>query len=67
VRAVVRTYTELYFFEVDSTWTLAAAPCRIGLIEPQGEGVAFLDGGALLLTSERARGAPAVYTIVRCP
>jgi hypothetical protein len=66
-RAVVRTYTELYFFDVGPRWTLTGPPCRIGLIEPQGEGVAFLPDGSLLLTSERARGAPAAYTIVRCP
>lgn len=65
-RAVVRTYTELYFFEVGPRWTLAGPPCRIGLIEPQGEAVAFRPDGSLLLTSERARGMPAVFTVVRC-
>ena len=66
-RAVVRTYTELYFFDVGPDWTLAGPPCRMGLIEPQGEGVAFREDGSVLLTSERARGTPGAYTVVRCP
>jgi hypothetical protein len=66
-RAVVRTYTELYFFDIGPEWTLAGPPCRMGLIEPQGEGVAFLNDGSVLLSSERARGVPGVYTVVRCP
>lgn len=66
-RAVVRTYTELYFFRVGARWTLAGPPCRFGFVEPQGEGVAFREDGSLLLTSERTRAGSAVYTVVRCP
>jgi len=66
-RAVLRTYTELHFFDIGETWTPSGPPCRIGRIEPQGEGVAFLDDGDLLLTSEGLRGRPGVYTVVRCP
>jgi hypothetical protein len=66
-RAVVRTYTELYFFAIGEEWTPSGPPCRIGWIEPQGEGVAFLDNGEVLLTSEGLRGRPGVYTVVRCP
>jgi len=66
-RAVVRTYTELYFYEIGERWTASGPPCRIGRIEPQGEGVAFLDSGDVLLTSEGLRGRPGVFTVVRCP
>ena len=66
-RAAVRTYTEIYFFSVGARWSLEGPPCRIGFIEPQGEAIDFLDQERMLLTSERARGAPGVLTIVRCP
>lgn len=66
-RAAVRTYSEIYFFFLGSRWEPAGPPCRIGFVEPQGEGVDFLDEGTLLLSSERARGAPGTLTIVRCP
>ena len=68
--AVVRTYTDLYFFTIErGRWTAQARPCRLGLIEPQGEGVDFLDEGSrrLVLTSERGLAAEGVVTIVRCP
>lgn len=50
----LRTYTEVYFYE----WPMAdppaqAAPtCFLGLIEPNGEAVAFSGDGRLFLTSE---------------
>jgi len=66
-RAAVRTYTEIYFFSLGARWTPVGEVCRIGLIEPQGEAIGFLDEQRLLLTSERAHGAPAVLTVVRCP
>jgi hypothetical protein len=66
-RAAVRTYSEIYFFSLGDRWALDGPRCRIGFVEAQGEGVDFLDGGALLLSSERARGAPGTLTVVRCP
>jgi hypothetical protein len=38
----------------------------LGLVEPQGEGVDFLDDERMVLTSERARGSPGGITLVRC-
>jgi hypothetical protein len=66
-RVAVRTYTEIFFFTPGRRWRQDGPTCRIGLIEPQGEGIDFFDEQHLLLTSERARGAPAVLTLVRCP
>lgn len=66
-RAAVRTYTEIYFFSLGPRWTPVGEVCRIGLIEPQGEAIGFLDEQRLLLTSEAARGGPAVLTLARCP
>jgi len=66
-RVAVRTYTEIFFFTPGERWTRTGPTCRIGLIEPQGEGLDFYDEQHLLLTSERARGAPAVLTMVRGP
>jgi len=63
---IVRTYTELYRFRLGGRWTLTGPPCRLGLFEPQGEGVDFLDADRMILTSERARGTPGGVTIVRC-
>jgi hypothetical protein len=66
VHAVVRTYTEVLRFRVGPRWTLAGPACRMGLVEPQGEGVDFLDAGRLLLTSERARGTAGGVFLLRC-
>jgi hypothetical protein len=35
-------------------------------VEPQGEGVGFLDDGRLILTSESARRMDGGVTLVRC-
>lgn len=64
---VVRTYTELYRFRIGDRWAAAGPPCRLGLVEPQGEGVGFLDAEWMVLTSERAGGIPGSITLVRCP
>lgn len=66
VHAVVRTYTEVFRFRVGPRWTPAGPACRMGLVEPQGEGVDFLDAGRLLLTSERARGTAGGVFLLRC-
>lgn len=67
--AVVRTYTDLYFYAVEGRrWTREPARCHLGLAEPQGEGVDFLDERTrtLVLTSERGFAAEGVITTVRC-
>jgi hypothetical protein len=67
----VRTYADVFFFEMDSVTQLPKAnqtpvPCTIrALKEKQGEGIAWWwDGRRLVLTSER-RNAP--FWIVGCP
>jgi len=66
--AVVRTYTELYFFKVDITGTLLPLgdSCFIGATEPQGEAVDFIDNETVLLTSETIPGRRGPITRVRC-
>jgi hypothetical protein len=65
-RAVVRTYTEIYFFATDGArWQSAEPTCSFGLREAQGEAIDFLEDGSMVLTSERAGGDPAIHRI-RC-
>lgn len=66
LHVIVRTYTELYRFRIGEPWTLSGPPCLLGIVEPQGEGIDFLDADRLVLTSERARGLPGGITLVRC-
>lgn len=68
-RLVVRTYTELYFFALDGdgTWRLAGVPCWIGLRQPQGEAVDFIDETSVVLTSESALGRRGGLASVVCP
>jgi hypothetical protein len=68
-RLVVRTYTQLFFFRRRRDGSLApdGLPCWLGLREPQGEGVAFLDARTLVLTSEANMGRPGVIHRARCP
>jgi hypothetical protein len=64
---VVRTYTEVYRFRVgEPRWIQAGPACGIGLVEPQGEGVDFLDDDRMILTSERARRMEGGITLLRC-
>jgi hypothetical protein len=68
-RVAVRTYAELWFFDLGSDGSLTAtgAPCDVRGLEPQGEAVAFLDERRLLLTSEAGiRGAGPMH-VVTCP
>jgi hypothetical protein len=67
-RVVIRSYTELYFFirKDDRQLTQDGAACWLGPLEPQGEGVAFLDEDTLVLTSEAARGQPSPIHRVKC-
>ena len=66
---VVRTYTQLYFFElqVGGDWQLVTRPCWIGLRQPQGEAVDFLDEESVVLTTESALGRRAGLARAACP
>jgi hypothetical protein len=66
-RAVIRTYTELYFYRVQGPNLVPDGPaCWLGPTEPQGEGVDFLDELTLVLTSEALLGEPGTVYRVRC-
>jgi hypothetical protein len=67
-RVALRTYTELYLFPVQLTGRLGPPViCNIAGLEPQGEGVAWLDDRRLVLTSEApTRLSSAPIHIVRC-
>lgn len=64
----LQTYSEIWFFR----WPLpddlggAATSCFLGVLEPQGEAVAWEDATTLLLTSETAGGVQGQLTRVRC-
>jgi hypothetical protein len=55
---VVRTYTQLLFFQLEASGGIRAIglPCQVGLRQPQGEAVDFLDSHWVVLTSETALG-----------
>ena len=64
--AVIRTYTEIYFFSIEGDrWTLEGPACFLGPREPQGEAVDYLDDGSLILTSEKSNGEPTIFR-ARC-
>jgi hypothetical protein len=69
-RVVVRTYRDAYFFDRAADGTIAppARPlaCDLSGLEIQGEGIAWLDGDRLVLTSERAFLRRGTITVVRC-
>lgn len=67
-RVVIRTYTELFYFRRadDRRLTPDGPPCWLGTLEPQGEGVAFLDDSTLVLTSEGVLGQAGALHRVRC-
>ncbi|MBI4421092.1 MAG: hypothetical protein HY560_09725 [Gemmatimonadetes bacterium] len=67
-RAVVRTYSELYFFRRSPGGALTrdGAPCWIGAAEPVGEAVDFLDEETVVLTSESLPDQVGPVHRVRC-
>ncbi len=70
VRVVVRTYRDLYFFRLRPDRLITEQPpraCNILGLEIQGEGVDWLDGRTLVLTSEKAFIGAAAVSIVQCP
>jgi hypothetical protein len=65
----IRTYSELYFFPLLPGGRLAPPSriCNLAGLEPQGEGLAWLDDRRLFLTSEAPTGMPAgAIHIVTC-
>jgi hypothetical protein len=68
-RLVVRTYTELYFFglQPDGSWSRVGQPCWLGLRQPQGEAVDFIDETFVILASEAAMGRPGGIARASCP
>jgi hypothetical protein len=67
-RVALRTYTEIYFFRRvdDRRLTPDGPPCWVGTLQPQGEGVDFLDDSTLVLTSEAVLGRRGVIHRLRC-
>ncbi len=67
---VVRTYTELFTFEIgnDGAHHLSplGPPCWLGMQQIQGESVDFLDEEWVVLTSEAAFGRPGTVARARC-
>jgi len=68
-RLAVRTYRDIFLFDVGSLGLLNVDPirCAVGPAEPQGEGIAFLDDSAMVLTSETAFGQLGTILRVVCP
>ncbi len=67
-RMVLRTYTQLFFYRrFEDDWVRDGPPCWLGLSQPQGEAVDFLDEETLVLTRERAWDHPGTIAGARCP
>jgi len=64
----LRTYTEVYFLGIgaDADSVDLRTSCWLGLREPQGEAVDFLDDSTLVLTSEAALGRVGGISRLRC-
>jgi hypothetical protein len=67
---VVRTYTELRFFQLEATRggrvLHPSRSCWLGLQEPQGEAVDFLDDNRLVLTSEASQTHAGTISVASC-
>jgi hypothetical protein len=70
-RVVVRTYVDLYLFDLGGGDSLTPSDppvaCGIFGLEAQGEGVDWLDDRRLALSAERAFGISGGIAIVECP
>jgi hypothetical protein len=68
-RLVVRTYTEIYFFERLPNGILGdqGSSCWLGARQPNGEAVDFVDEETVVLTSEARRGRSGSLALARCP
>jgi hypothetical protein len=67
-RVALRTYTELYLYPLLPAGRLGTpVVCNVAGLEPQGEGIEWLDDHRLVLTSEKGNrpGAGPIH-VVRC-
>lgn len=65
----VRTYSAVFFFTVEHDGRLVpdqGRECLFGLVEPQGEGVTWLDNSRLLLTSESSSTSRGTLYLLEC-
>ncbi len=68
-RVAVRTYSAVFFFSVGAGGHLTpdqGRECFFGMIEPQGEGITWLDDRRLLLTSESSSTSRGTLTLLDC-
>jgi hypothetical protein len=68
-RVAIRTYRTIYLFRRGADGRLSPdrwAACNVLGTEPQGEGITWLDGWRLLMTSERGLFPAGTVTIVDC-
>jgi hypothetical protein len=64
----IRTYAEIYLYEVEADGRLArmsGRPCDVAGLARGGEAVDFVDDSTLVLTSEASRGRPGTISLVR--
>jgi hypothetical protein len=68
-RVAIRTYSAVFFFRVGDDGSLTpdeARACVVPGLEPQGEGVTWLDDRRLLLVSEAARTSAGPLHVLEC-
>jgi hypothetical protein len=68
-RVAVRTYSAVFFFTVGEGGRLSpdqGRECFFGQLEPQGEGVTWLDDHRLLLTSESSSTSAGTLYLIEC-
>jgi hypothetical protein len=68
-RVAVRTYSGVFFFAVEAGGRLTpdqGRECSFGLVEPQGEGITWLDERRLLLTSESSSKSRGTLYLLEC-
>lgn len=68
-RVAVRTYSAVFFFAVGTGGRLTpdqGRECFFGMLEPQGEGVTWLDDTRLLLTSESSSTSRGTLYLLEC-
>lgn len=70
-RAMVRSYREIYPFALRADGTMRPlgkpSSCDVLGLEPQGEGIDFLDDRRLVLTSERGLFKAGTVFVLECP
>ena len=65
----VRTYSAVFFFTAGTAGRLTpdrGRECFFGLLEPQGEGITWLDNRRLLLTSEASSTSRGTLYLLEC-